>query len=33
VVVRLGLTRQAHGWRHDRFLASVINAVEERERQ
>ena len=33
VVVRLGLTRHAHGWRHDRFLARVIAAVEEREPQ
>jgi len=33
VVVRLGLTRHAHGWRHDRFLARVIAAVEQRERQ
>jgi CubicO group peptidase (beta-lactamase class C family) len=32
VVVRLGLTRQAHGWWHDRFLARVIAAVEAQER-
>ena len=33
VVVRLGLTRQAHGWWHDRFLARVIATVEAQERR
>jgi len=30
VVARLGLTRHAHAWRHDRFLAQVIAAVDPR---
>ena len=28
VVARLGLTRQAHAWLHDRFLAAVVAAVD-----